>query len=353
MKTTMNTVLSVLCKGFYKREKEVSAMLLAVLSGHNAVFIGPPGTAKTALSNRILSALPKPHFAIQFNAFTEIEDILGPLSVKEFRENDRRIRMTKGYMPNSTYAYIDEIFKAQSSSLNTLLSLLNERKYNEEGEWIETPLISVIASSNERPDDESTALADRMSLFIDVDSVAKDDVVSFLKAMRQMKQEGAMIDPLEDSLFTVGDMAKILKKIDKIVDDNIEDIAKIIKSFNDILKKDAKTPKIANEAILSDRSTLQCAKMLATACFMRGSTKVHTSDAWFFEYLSRSEMYVGLYKGAAAEMLNMQDSLSTLKNRVLGGSRADRIAVETALDNLPFYWQAELKDLLAKSEGRV
>jgi hypothetical protein len=64
-------------------------------------------------------------------------------------------------------------------------------------------------------------------------------------------------------------------------------------------------------------------------------------------------MYVGLYKGAAAEMLNMQDSLSTLKNRVLGGSRADRIAVETALDNLPFYWQAELKDLLAKSEGRV
>lgn len=345
MSAPMNNVLKALCSGFYKREKEVSAMLLAVLSGYNAVFIGPPGTAKSALSNRILSSLPKPHFSIQFNAFTEIEDILGPLSIKEFRENDRRIRMTKGYMPTATYAYIDEIFKAQSGCLNTLLSLLNERKYNEEGEWNDTPLVSVIASSNERPEDEATALADRMSLFISVDSISNADLEGFLTFMLN---SNASIEPLQQPIFTMANMVSISRKIDSIVNSNVKKIVDIIKAFNDIIKKNAKTSKIAHDAVLSDRSTLQCAKMLAASSLMRNSTVITHADAWFFEYLSRSDMYVDLYIEATIELLNMSTSLNALKNRVLTRQRTEIIDVEKSLDNLPLYWQFELRDLLNK-----
>ena len=48
-------------------------------------------------------------------------------------------------------AFLDEIFKASSSILNALLTILNERKYHNGAEVQDVPMQALIAASNELP----------------------------------------------------------------------------------------------------------------------------------------------------------------------------------------------------------
>lgn len=56
-------------------------------------------------------------------------------------EEDRYVRQTEGYLPTGSVAFIDEIFKANSAILNTLLTILNERLFDNGTERITVPLI--------------------------------------------------------------------------------------------------------------------------------------------------------------------------------------------------------------------
>jgi hypothetical protein len=57
---------------------------------------------------------------------------------------------------------LDEVFKANSAILNTLLTLLNERAFDNGPAREAAPLLVCVAASNERPDsDELDALYDR------------------------------------------------------------------------------------------------------------------------------------------------------------------------------------------------
>lgn len=59
-------------------------------------------------------------------------------------------------------AFIDEIFKANSAILNALLTLLNERLFDNGNERLEAPLLCLVGASNELPESEELdALYDR------------------------------------------------------------------------------------------------------------------------------------------------------------------------------------------------
>jgi MoxR-like ATPase len=51
-------------------------------------------------------------------------------------------------------AFLDEIFKASSSILNALLTILNERVYHNGAERQAVPLQALIAASNELPSEQ-------------------------------------------------------------------------------------------------------------------------------------------------------------------------------------------------------
>ncbi len=62
-------------------------------------------------------------------------------------------------------AFIDEIFKANSAILNTLLTILNERLFDNGNVRSKVPLVTLVGASNELPESEELdALYDRFLL---------------------------------------------------------------------------------------------------------------------------------------------------------------------------------------------
>ncbi len=62
-------------------------------------------------------------------------------------ENDLYERQISGYLPTAEVAFVDEIFKANSAILNALLTLLNERLFDNGSNRIEVPLLCLVRLS--------------------------------------------------------------------------------------------------------------------------------------------------------------------------------------------------------------
>ena len=60
-------------------------------------------------------------------------------------ENDEYVRQIDGYLPTCEVAFIDEIFKANSAILNALLTLLNERLFDNGNQRLRVPLLCMVS----------------------------------------------------------------------------------------------------------------------------------------------------------------------------------------------------------------
>lgn len=77
-------------------------------------------------------------------ASPHMQELFGPLSMRALEE-DKYVRQIEGYLPYAKVAFIDEIFKANSAILNTLLTILNERLFDNGSARIKVPLICLVS----------------------------------------------------------------------------------------------------------------------------------------------------------------------------------------------------------------
>ena len=136
---------------FFEREKEVEGILVALLSRQHMLMIGPAGTAKSALSSELAKIIEGTvYFQWLLTKFSTPEEVFGPLSLKGLEQGVYK-RITTSKMPEANLVFLDEIFKANSAILNSLLTLINERLFYNNGSPVQVPLMSVIGASNEYP----------------------------------------------------------------------------------------------------------------------------------------------------------------------------------------------------------
>ena len=168
MHKQINQLRADLMAQFPERKDVIDGSLAAVLASEHVLLIGPPGTAKSALVRCLAQVFGGSYFERLLTKFSTPEELFGPLSLKAL-EDDRYERLTEGYLPTAGVAFLDEVFKANSAILNALLTLLNEREFDNGAGRTHTPLISVVAASNEVPVDESLhAFYDRFLLRVPV-----------------------------------------------------------------------------------------------------------------------------------------------------------------------------------------
>jgi len=187
--TALQALRADLVSRFPEREAVVDGALCALLAGEHVLLLGPPGTAKSALVRALVQSIQGRYFEQLLTKFSTPEELFGPISLKAL-ENDAFTRVVTGKLPEAEVAFVDEVFKANSAILNSLLTLLNERVFHNGGPPMQCPLVSLFAASNELPEGkELEALFDRFLLRFEVSYLLRRS--NFRSVLTAPKHAGA------------------------------------------------------------------------------------------------------------------------------------------------------------------
>lgn len=279
IKHKLAALLGQLNEGLVERDEAMKLALLSLLAGENILLVGPPGTAKSLISRQVAKALKdddkegSSHFEYLLTKFSTPEEIFGPLSISKLKE-DRFERNTAGYLPSVQVAFLDEIFKASSSILNALLTILNERIYHNGAAVQKVPLRSLIAASNELPtgQEELSALYDRFLLRSFVDYVSEDNLHKLFTLGNSERLEH--LTPLR-----LGELAEFDKQVMgvKIPDLIQETILDIWKKHSELFKEDRREG-------LSDRRLVKIVHLLKVSALSNDRGEVDLSDLMLLRY---------------------------------------------------------------------
>lgn len=127
-------------------------LLLGIISREHIYIEGPPGTAKTMLSEIVSGAAQLNFFFYQLHRDTRLSELVGDLVISKESTDEGEIikqKIVQGGILTAEICLLDDISRAPGESLNVLLRILNERKFFNEP----IPLLTAIATSNPTADE--------------------------------------------------------------------------------------------------------------------------------------------------------------------------------------------------------
>lgn len=270
LKSRLIRLRDALTHGLVERDVPVRLALLAALAGEHCLLLGPPGTAKSLIARRLASAFKGARrFEYLLTRFTVPEELFGPLSVKALEE-DRYERKVDGYLPTASVAFLDETFKANSAILNALLTLLNERTFDNGGTRRQTPLVSVVGASNELPQgEELDALYDRFLLRVHVGPVSSRGFRGILTGETTAEAPVAEEDRLE--VAELEEIQRAARSV-RLPDDVVDHLEK------------ARTWTQEQQITVSDRRWRKIVGLLKVAALADGRDAVSVWDLWLLQH---------------------------------------------------------------------
>lgn len=209
-RTRIRRLCESLSRFFVDRHEMIELMAVSAIAREPLLLVGDPGTGKSDLVVKFCEALGVPratYFEYLLTQFTEPAELLGPIDLEQLRRGHHRRKM-EGMLPTAEVVFLDEIFHANSAILNSLLTVLNERKVYDDGAPRDIAMKMLFAASNDLSDDPQTrALADRFPLKIRCRSVADSDMMTLIEVGIQNECAGLRDNsPWAEGLCSLADI---------------------------------------------------------------------------------------------------------------------------------------------------
>jgi MoxR-like ATPase len=264
-------VTDPLKRQFVGRAEVIDLIALAVVAGEHLFLFGPPGTAKSALIRAFATAVEGRYFEYLLTRFSEPNEVFGPVDLVRLREGTVAT-VTTGMLPEAEFAFLDELFNANSAILNNLLTVLNERLYRRGREVIRLPLLSLFSASNHLPEDDAlAALFDRFLLRCRVEPLPRDQMGQLLDAGWALESGS----PLRDgATVTADDLRTLARQVLQV------DLSPVRERYADTAFK-VRDLGIA----FSDRRAVKVLKLVAASAVLSGRSAANGSDLWVLRYV--------------------------------------------------------------------
>ena len=277
----------------YERSEEVTGILLGLLSRKNVFIVGPKGESKSLMVRLVTFPIDGARYWERlFTKFTVPEEVFGPVKISALK-NDSFERKIEGHLPDAHIGFADEVFKANSSILNSLLTIMNERLFHQDGTPVKVPLETLVGASNEIPTDESlSALYDRFLLRHKVGPIA--ETANFLGMLKGPKtfDEFAKQVSVRLSLDEVHQAQDEARQV-TIPDPILEAIATIRNT-------------LAQQSIVpSSRRWNEAVEVIKAKAWLQGRTEAAMNDLDVFVHiLWEDPQHKGLVAGIVLEVAN-------------------------------------------------
>jgi MoxR-like ATPase len=331
---------------FYERGPVIRALVVTMLARQHSLLLGPPGAAKSELARELTSRITGgTYWEILLSKFTTPPQIFGPVDVAALTARGEYRQVLDGHATEAHIGFIDEIFKCGDAALNSMLSLLNERKYHPEagGAPVSCNLISAITASNELAQtDALDALFDRLLVRIEVGYIAEPS--SFAAFLGSAATHGApaartTVD-LEALLAAVSGEVPAIAVPDGVID--------AVCTLRAQLRR--------QELVASDRRWKQGIRLLQASAYLAGRDEVTTEDMVILAHVLWEQIsqrpavereVLAMVNPDAREALDLLDAINEL------AAELDAMAGQSAekLSSWGFEANQKLKRAAARLDG--
>jgi MoxR-like ATPase len=298
---------------FVGRQTEVDLMSVCAVAQEPLLFVGPPGTAKSDLVVKWIESVglgDDDYFEYMLTKFTEPSEILGPIDIDLLKQG-RFIRRTKGKLPECKVAFLDEIFKSNSAILNLLLTILNERKFYQDGAPVPVGLQVLFGATNDIPEQgELDAMSDRFILKVETKPVKDTHFTELIEAgMRNEALKATGRKPWVRGTATLVDYQKAKRWLDLQFALEGDDPARRAAAFPPTvfaeLRRIVRALETEDRVLVSDRKLVKIYKLIRTRAFLFHGGAVDTPDLMLLAWVGNRRHELAAVQARVATLLGV------------------------------------------------
>lgn len=299
----INTIGRELGLSNFERENEIRSIQLGLATGKHVLLLGDPGTGKSQLTEAFADHITGAnYFQWLLNRTSDPSELLGPISIKAM-EKDQFLRKPDGKLPEAHIAFVDEIFKSNSATLNILLPVMNEKIWYNDGKRLPVNLKLLIGASNEFPeDDELGAFYDRFIFRHWVDYIG-DSQNQFKMLKRSSELRSGAVAP-SNTIITLEEIEAVQDLVAQVAvsDHTLNSFQKLVHELR--VKKSIK---------ISDRRLVACVHIMQANAALEGRTDTNPDDMEHLAYvLWEKKEDIEEIQGIITKMMNpFKDKVNT------------------------------------------